>query len=150
MSNINEGESGSMKGILKDRGEAKMDNGKILIVDDQFGIRLLLNEVFKKEGYQTYQAENGQIALKLAGMHLPDLVVLDIKIPGMDGIEILKRMKEIDPSIHVIIMTAYGDLKMIHKAKELGALTHIAKPFDIEELAKTVKEILSDKILEKI
>jgi len=83
-------------------------------------------------------------------MHLPDLVVLDIKIPGMDGIEILKRMKEIDPSIRVIIMTAYGDLKMIHKAKELGALTHIAKPFDIEELAKTVKEILSDKILEKI
>jgi len=127
-----------------------MDKGKILIVDDQLGIRLLLNEVLKKEGYQTYQAENGQLALELAGTHSPDLVLLDIKIPGIDGIEILKRMKEINPSIRVIIMTAYGEREVINEAKELGALTHITKPFDIEELVKKVQENLSDKIFEEM
>jgi two-component system response regulator (stage 0 sporulation protein F) len=70
---------------------------KILIVDDQFGIRILLNEVFQKEGYQTFQAANGIQALEIVTKHDPDLVLLDMKIPGMDGIEILKRMKVIDP-----------------------------------------------------
>ena len=66
---------------------------KILIVDDQFGIRILLNEVLQKEGYDTFQAANGLQALDILNEHVPDLVLLDMKIPGMDGIEILKRMK---------------------------------------------------------
>ena len=82
---------------------------KILIVDDQFGIRILLNEVLQKEGYHTFQAANGVQALEITKKHSPDLVLLDMKIPGMDGIEILKRMKSIDPDIRVIIMTAYGN-----------------------------------------
>ena len=64
--------------------------------------------------------------------------------------EILKRMKEINPSIRVIIMTAYGEREVINEAKELGALTHITKPFDIEELVKKVQENLSDKIFEEM
>src|SRR6478736_3612756 len=107
---------------------------KILIVDDQFGIRILLNEVFQKEGYQTFQAANGVQALEIVTNHDPDLVLLDMKIPGMDGIEILKRMKVINPDIRVIIMTAYGELDMIQEAKELGAITHFAKPFDIDDI----------------
>ncbi|MFD2446803.1 response regulator [Bacillus sp. CGMCC 1.16607] len=115
---------------------------KILIVDDQFGIRILLNEVFQKEGYQTFQAANGVQALEIVKQHSPDLVLLDMKIPGMDGIEILKRMKVIDPDIRVIIMTAYGELDMIQEAKDLGALTHFAKPFDIDDIRAAVKEHL--------
>jgi two-component system response regulator (stage 0 sporulation protein F) len=75
--------------------------GKILIVDDQFGIRILLNEVLHKEGYETFQAANGIQALEVLNNHSPDLVLLDMKIPGMDGIEILKRMKVVDPDIRV-------------------------------------------------
>lgn len=127
-----------------------MGKGKILIVDDQFGIRILLNEVFQKEGYQTYQAANGLKAIELVKTHSPNLVLLDIKIPGMDGIEILRRLKEIDPNIRVIIMTAYGELDIINEAKELGALTHFAKPFDIEELSKTVNQYLTDKTVGNI
>ncbi|WP_033827492.1 response regulator [Bacillus andreraoultii] len=127
-----------------------MGKGKILIVDDQFGIRILLNEVFQKEGYQTYQAANGLKAIELAKAHSPNLVLLDIKIPGMDGIEILRRLKEFNPDIRVIIMTAYGELDIINEAKELGALTHFAKPFDIEELSKTVNQYLTDKTVGKI
>ncbi len=113
--------------------------GKILIVDDQYGIRILLNEVFQKEGYQTYQAANGFQAIDIVKKDRPDLVILDMKIPGMDGIEILKRVKEIDKDIKVILMTAYGELDMIQEAKELGALSHFAKPFDIDEIRKAVR-----------
>jgi two-component system response regulator (stage 0 sporulation protein F) len=116
--------------------------GKILIVDDQFGIRILLNEVLHKEGYDTFQAANGIQALEVLNNHSPDLVLLDMKIPGMDGIEILKRMKVVDPDIRVIIMTAYGELDMIQEAKDLGAMTHFAKPFDIDDIRKAVREYL--------
>jgi two-component system response regulator (stage 0 sporulation protein F) len=113
---------------------------KILIVDDQFGIRILLNEVLQKEGYQTFQAANGVQALEIVKKNPPDLVLLDMKIPGMDGIEILKRMKVIEPDIRVIIMTAYGELDMIQEAMNLGALTHFAKPFDIDDIRVAVKK----------
>lgn len=113
---------------------------KILIVDDQFGIRILLNEVLQKEGYTTFQAANGPQALEIAKEHALDLVLLDMKIPGMDGIEILRRIKEYDKSISVIIMTAYGELDMIQQAKDLGALTHFFKPFDIDDIRSIVKK----------
>jgi two-component system, response regulator, stage 0 sporulation protein F len=113
---------------------------KILIVDDQYGIRILLNEVFQKEGYKTFQAANGVQAIDIVQKHSPDLVLLDMKIPGMDGIEILKRLKKIDPEIRVIIMTAYGELDMIQEAKDLGAITHFAKPFDIDEIREAVRK----------
>jgi two-component system response regulator (stage 0 sporulation protein F) len=117
-------------------------SSKILIVDDQYGIRILLNEVFQKEGYTTYQAANGMQALEIVRKHRPDLVLLDMKIPGMDGIEILKRLKEIDQDIKVIIMTAYGELDMIQETKELGAIMHFAKPFDIDDLREAVTKHL--------
>ena len=115
---------------------------KILVVDDQFGIRILLNEVLQKEGYDTYQAANGLQALEVLNDHVPDLVLLDMKIPGMDGIEILKRMKVLQPDIKVIIMTAYGEVDMIQEAMDLGAITHFAKPFDIDDIRKAVAKHL--------
>jgi two-component system, response regulator, stage 0 sporulation protein F len=131
--------------FIKKREEVGVMKEKILIVDDQFGIRILLNEVFQKEGYQTFQAANGIQALDILKKHDPDLVLLDMKIPGMDGIEILKRMKVIDPDIRVIIMTAYGELDMIQEAKDLGALTHFAKPFDIDDIRAAVRKHMPQK-----
>ncbi|MDE8563903.1 response regulator [Anoxybacillus rupiensis] len=116
---------------------------KLLIVDDQYGIRILLNEVFQREGYTTFQAANGIQALEIVQKHQPDLVLLDMKIPGMDGIEILKRIKAMNESIKVIIMTAYGELDMIQETKDLGAIMHFAKPFDIDELREAVKKYIS-------
>ena len=113
---------------------------KVLIVDDQFGIRLLLNEVLQKEGYQIFQAANGLQALDIVRKHSPDLVLLDMKIPRMDGLEILKRMKGIDPDIRVIIMTAYGESDKIEAANKLGALAHYPKPFDIAEIREAVRK----------
>lgn len=118
---------------------------KILIVDDQYGIRMLLTEVFKREGYKTYAAENGFKALEIVKTTPPDIAILDMKIPGMDGIEILKRIKELDENIKVIFMTAYGELDVLEEGKALGALKNFSKPFDIDEMKLTVKEILEMK-----
>ena len=119
-----------------------MDKKKILIVDDQNGIRVLLVEVFNSEGYTAFQASNGKLALEIVRKDPPDLVLLDMKIPGMDGLEILKHIKQIDPEIKVIMMTAYGELDMIKEATDLGALMHFTKPFDIDELRVAVHQQL--------
>lgn len=119
-----------------------MAKRKLLIVDDQNGIRVLLVEVFSSEGYETFQASNGKTALEIVDEHVPDLVLLDMKIPGMDGLEILKRIKQKHENIKVIMMTAYGELDMINEAKETGALMHFTKPFDIDELRQVVNDQL--------
>jgi len=119
-----------------------LDKKKLLIVDDQNGIRVLLVEVFTSEGYQTFQAANGKLALEIVKKESPDLVLLDMKIPGMDGLDILKHIKEIDPAMKVIMMTAYGELDMIKEATDLGALMHFTKPFDIDEMRKAVHHYL--------
>lgn len=115
---------------------------KILIVDDQMGIRILLSEVFRKEGYETFLAANGKEALEILQSDKPDLVLLDMKIPGMDGLEILRRIRQVNTTIKVIMMTAYGELDMIQEALALGALRHFTKPFDIDEIRFEVNDIL--------
>ena len=124
------------------RGETFVKDKKVLIVDDQNGIRILLMEVFNSEGYTTMQAPNGKVALEIVRNEAPDLVLLDMKIPGMDGLEILKHIKEINPEIKVIMMTAYGELDMIKQASDLGALMHFTKPFDIDEMRLAVNNHL--------
>jgi two-component system response regulator (stage 0 sporulation protein F) len=119
-----------------------LEKKKVLIVDDQNGIRILLMEVFGSEGYETFQAANGKIALEIVEKEPPDLVLLDMKIPGMDGLEILKHLKTMNPDIKVIMMTAYGELDMIKEATELGALMHFTKPFDIDEMRIAVNKQL--------
>ncbi|WP_318247678.1 MULTISPECIES: response regulator [Solibacillus] len=121
---------------------------EILIVDDQRGIRLLLNELFKKEGFITHLAANGYDALKIAEENAVDCVLLDMKIPGMDGLEILARLKSKNSYLPVIMMTAYVEQHMIDTATELGVTKYFSKPFNIFEIRDEVKKIL--KIHEKI
>ncbi|SFU63839.1 response regulator [Alicyclobacillus macrosporangiidus] len=111
---------------------------KVLIVDDQFGIRVLLQEVLLQEGYQVFQAANGPTALEIVKQESPDLILLDMKIPGMDGLEILRNLRKMGAESKVIMMTAYGELDLIQEAMEMGALAHFTKPFDIDELRQAV------------
>lgn len=115
----------------------------ILIVDDQPGIRMLLNEVFSKEGFQTLLAANGFEALSKAEEFKPDLVLLDMKLPGMDGIEILKRLKNGGSCPQVVMMTAYGELDLIEESIDNGAERYFTKPFDVFEIRDVVKRMLS-------
>ena len=114
----------------------------ILVIDDQFGIRMLLQEVLEREGYTVHAAANGGEALALVREKEPDLVLLDMKIPGMDGLEILTAMRKIAPEQKVVMMTAYGELDLVREAAVLGALGHFTKPFDIDELRKYIVRVL--------
>lgn len=119
-------------------GKGRCDVRKVLIVDDQYGIRILLKEILEQNGYTLFQAANGIQALTIADQQELDLILLDVKLPGMNGFDILKRVKEKQPEVQVIMMTAYEELDSIKKAKEIGALTFITKPFDISEVLNMV------------
>ena len=113
----------------------------VLIVDDQPGIRLLLEELFKKEAFETTSAENGGEALRIIEQKAPDCVLLDMKMPGIDGIEVLRRIKEEWPGIPVIMMTAYGEMELTKQAEKLGAERYFTKPFDIFEVRDAVNTL---------
>lgn len=110
----------------------------VLIVDDQPGIRMLLEEVLKKEHYKTRSAENGREALLEVKREQPDCVLLDMKMPGLDGIEVLRQLKAEWPAVPVMMMTAYGELELIEEAMDLGAERYFTKPFDIFEVRDAV------------
>jgi two-component system response regulator (stage 0 sporulation protein F) len=115
---------------------------KILIVDDQTGVRTLLCEAFLEEGYDAEMAPNGYEAVQKVKAGAPDIILMDMKMPGMNGIEALQEIKKINDSIPVIIMTAYGELEVVAEAMKLGISEYIAKPFDIFELRRMVARIV--------
>ncbi|MDE0584512.1 response regulator [Planococcus sp. 11815] len=117
---------------------------KILIVDDQQGIRLLLKEVFEREGYETLIAGSGKEALELTQETCPDMVLMDMKMPGMDGIELLKRFKKRRHDCKVIMMTAYGEMGVIEESMNWGVVRYFTKPFDVFELRDAVRELIGD------
>lgn len=115
----------------------------LLIVDDQPGIRMLLEELFKQETFNTKSAESGGEALRIIQKNVPDLVLLDMKMPGIDGIEVLKRIKREWPHIPVIMMTAYGEVELTEQAAQLGADRYFTKPFDIFEVRSAVQALFA-------
>lgn len=114
-------------------------NGTILIVDDQIGIRFLLREVFAAEGFAVHEAADGLELKRTIDVVCPDLVLLDMKLPGANGLELLREIKWRERGINVILMTAYEELSLVSEAKSLGVLCHFAKPFDVYELLDYVK-----------
>lgn len=111
---------------------------RVLVIDDQPGIRRLLNEVLSDEGYEVMTAGNGYEGVQKAREENPDVILMDMKMPGMDGIETLRELKVLHKADRVIMMTAYGELELVNQAKEIGAYAYITKPFDIMEVCRMV------------
>jgi len=121
----------------------------ILVVDDEKSVLELFHRVLKKEEYTILTANNGKEALESADKERPDLVILDLKLTGINGIEVLRRIKEIDENIEVIVITAYGTKETVKTAMRLGAYDYITKPFDINYVSSLIKEALSSIFLKK-
>ena len=121
-----------------------MSNGTILVVDDHEEVRELLQHVLISKGYKVLSASNGEEAIEKVRANGIDLALLDMKMPGMNGIEVLRTIKnEINSSLPVIIMTAYGSPETAVRAMRLGASDYLCKPFDTtEQVATAVKECL--------
>lgn len=115
---------------------------KILIVDDQLGVRRLLFETFREDQHEVEMAANGAEALQLLKDYSPDLILMDMKMPGMNGIETLRQIRATNQHVGVIMMTAYGDAQNMEQAKDLGILYYMGKPFDLFELRDRVRDIL--------
>ncbi len=121
------------------------DNPLILVVDDQPGVRRLVQEVFGEIGYRVLSAANGYEALELCRQHRPRVVLLDMKMPVLDGLEALKELKQLYPSLVVFMMTAVGDGERINEAISSGAHTCINKPFDVFALRTLVEGVLQQE-----
>ena len=116
----------------------------ILIVEDGRSQREMLRDFLIKEGHSVMEAENGEIAIKTVTNNHFDLILLDYKMPGMDGMEVLKEVKKINHEIDVVIITAYGTIETAVEAIKVGAIDYITKPVELEELL-----ILVDRVAER-
>jgi len=117
----------------------------VLIVDDQAGVRFLLEIVIKEAGHRAYTAQNGLEAIEYARSRRPDLIFMDVRMPLIGGLEALGEIKATNPHTQVIIMTAYGSEKTVSEALRKGAYCCIAKPFDVNE----IKELLAKFVYER-
>lgn len=118
----------------------------ILVIDDEKGICDFFKKVLTKEGYKVLAALSGQSGLTIVKREKPDMVLLDLKMPGMDGIEVLREIKKIDKNIVVIILTAYGTMETARVAMRLGAFDYLTKPFDLEYVKAVVKDGLKSTL----
>jgi len=116
----------------------------LLVVDDQSGVRRLLYEAFSDDGLQVALAAGGREAVQLVESSRVSLVLLDMKMPGMSGLEVLQEIRRIAPSLPVIMMTAYGELDVVAEAKKMGVRHYVTKPFDLQEVRYLVRALLAE------
>lgn len=128
---------------------AQVSPHSILIVDDEPNIRRVLEVMLKKEGYDVHLAENGKKAVDIASNTTIDLLISDLIMPDMTGVEVLKIIKELQPHCTAIMITAYGTIKTTVEAMRLGAYNYITKPFDMDEMHTIIQHALSNRILEQ-
>ncbi len=121
----------------------------ILIIDDEKSMRDFLSIMLKKEGYDVVSAETGADALRALQNEIFDLVISDVKMPGMNGIDVLKAVKEASPETVVIMITAYATAETAVEAMKLGAYDYITKPFKVDEIKLIIQKALENRHLRK-
>jgi len=126
-----------------------MRRTKIMVVDDEHLIRWSLEQNLKKQGYEVCTAGTGEDALRLAREEQPDLVLLDYHLPGINGLEVLQRLKELDEDVVVIMVTAQGGLETAVNTMRHGAYDYINKPFNLDELSIVIRKALETSDLRR-
>jgi len=116
----------------------------ILVVDDEEALRTVLSGELAGEGYKVETASDGDEAIDIVKKNKFDLILLDIKMPRVDGFEVLKFVKQNYPHIKIIMLTGFADLKNAIESKKLGAEDFISKPYDLVDLLTTIERVLSE------
>jgi DNA-binding response OmpR family regulator/DNA-binding transcriptional ArsR family regulator len=122
---------------------------KILVVDDDLVTRKGLTELLKEVGYDALAVESGEKAMEMARVDDFTLALVDLKMPGMNGIEVLKALKSIKPKLYLVMITAYATIETAVEAMKLGAFDYIRKPFKADELIAVVESIVGEERLER-
>jgi len=120
-----------------------MRPGKILVVDDDPEVRMATRDFLSSKGYEVVLAEGGREALRLLDASPPDVVLLDVAMPDLDGMETLKRIVATHPTMPVIMVTANADIEITSKVLQLGAADYVPKPFDLDYLDQAISIQLS-------
>ncbi|MFZ5647501.1 MAG: sigma-54-dependent transcriptional regulator [Bacillota bacterium] len=115
---------------------------KILVIDDEEHMCWALERAMKQEGYQVLTTTRGRTGLELIREEAPSLVILDLKMPEMDGMEVLKKAKEYNPKLPVVMLTAHGTIETAIEAMKIGATDYLTKPFDLDELKMVIRQNL--------
>ena len=115
---------------------------KILVIDDEQGIRDLLDTLLSRKGYDVVLAESGRKGLELFRRERPDVVVLDLKMPGMDGLAVLQQVHSLDPTLPVIILTGAGTPETEQQVRALGVTEYVEKEFSLHLLGDALKRLL--------
>jgi DNA-binding NtrC family response regulator len=121
----------------------------ILLVDDQDTIRFFLEKTLTQEGYEAITAKSGVEAVEKAREVMPDLVLLDLKLPDIDGLEVLRQIKEIFPEICVVMITAFGDIETAVMAMKAGAYDFVSKPINLDQLLMVIRKGLESERLNR-
>ncbi len=117
-----------------------MEQINVLLVDDEDEFVKSLSERMQMRDLETAVALNGEQALKLVDKEIPDVMVLDLKMPGIDGLEVLRRVRKTYPDVQVIMLTGHGSEKDEKEARRLGAFEYLQKPTEMDKLVKTIKK----------
>jgi len=121
-----------------------VEKRKILVVDDEDALRTVLSSELVSEGYEVGTAADGDEAINEIQKQTFDLVLLDIKMPRMNGFEVLKYVKDKHPKTKVIMLTGFADLKNAIESKKLGAEDFVSKPYDLVDLLTTIERVMSE------
>lgn len=122
-----------------------MTNKRILIVDDEASLRQLLGKVMKREGYEVFTGRDGAEGMEIFQNNPVDLIISDIKMPNMDGIEFLHSVKKADPSVAFVLITAFATTETAIDALKSGAQDYVTKPFDIDEILSVVNKLMVEE-----
>lgn len=117
-----------------------MKDKKILLVDDEIDFVTTLSERLKLRGLQAEIATDGETAIQMVESDPPDIMILDLKMPGLDGLGVLKKTRSLSPNTQMILLTGHGSTKEGIEGMKLGAFDYLMKPIDIEELIVKMKE----------
>jgi len=116
---------------------------KVLIVDDDLEFVEFVGKFLVTSGYDVDRALHGADALMAIALARPDVVLLDVRMSGIHGVDVLKRIRSMDPTIPVIIVTADDDPVLLSETRQIGAYGHLVKPFDVDDLARMVAEAVA-------
>jgi len=122
---------------------------RVLVVDDEEEIRKILTQILEKEGIKVITAPDGDQAMQKICFDTPDVVLLDVRMPGLNGMEVLKKIKEIDDDMPVVFITAYGDIHQAVEAIKEGACDYMSKPFDHNEVVRITRRVLEERQLKR-
>lgn len=131
--------------MKKERKTKEESKPKVLVVDDEESLRRLFERILRSKDYTLIMAKDGLEGIKRNEDSNPDVIILDLKMPQMDGIETLRHIRKTDKEVRVIILTGYGDAQTVREAADLDVYEYVTKPFSNEVAIKIIKEAFASR-----